>query len=230
MASSDAGPDVISSSPYPNISLLLTGGHTQIYLIESINKIKLLGETLDDAMGEAFDKVAKLLKLPYPGGPSLEKKATKGNPSTYELPHPLKKNKDLNFSFSGIKTAVSLIVNKQKKIDDKFIENMSASFQKKITDILECKIHLVMQHLTKNNIKISQLSLVGGVAANKYILNTIEKTTKKYNCNIIMPPNYMLSDNAAMIAWACIQKKLNKNNSDIFFKPDPKLSIKTSNI
>ena len=107
---------------------------------------------------------------------------------------------------------------------------MSASFQKKIADVLENKIHLIMKYLTKNNIKISHLSLVGGVAANKHILNRIEKTAKKYNCDIVMPPNYMLSDNAAMIAWACIQKKLNENNSDLFFKPDPRLSIRFSNL
>ena len=100
---------------FPNLSILLTGGHTQIYLIKKPNDYKLLGETVDDAVGESFDKVAKLLGLKYPGGPKIEKFAQNGNINTYGLPHPLKNKKNINFSFSGIKTAVSLIVKDQKK-------------------------------------------------------------------------------------------------------------------
>ena len=114
---------------YPYIAFLLTGGHTQIYLIKSVNNYILLGRDLDDAVGEAFDKVAKLLKMPYPGGPEIENKAKSGNKSAFNLPHPLHKNKNLNFSFSGIKTAINLIVSKNKNIDEKFISDVAASFQ-----------------------------------------------------------------------------------------------------
>ena len=126
---------------YPFLSFLLTGGHTQIYLINSIDNYVLLGETLDDAIGEAFDKVAKLLSMPYPGGPEIEKIALEGNPFSFNLPEPLQKTKNLNFSFSGIKTAINLIVKKQKKIDKKFIADLSASFQYTLSKILNNKIN-----------------------------------------------------------------------------------------
>jgi len=210
---------------YPHICFLLTGGHTQIYLINSIENYKLLGETLDDAIGEAFDKVAKLLQMEYPGGPEIEKKAKKGNKLSFNLPHPLGKKKDLNFSFSGIKTAVNLIVKKQKNINNSFVENLSASFQHKVSEILEDKLDLTMDYLKTSKINISQISLVGGVAANKYICNNFKKIAHNYNCSIVMPPNYMLSDNAAMVGWACIQKSSKKLVSDILFKPDPRLAI-----
>lgn len=212
---------------FPYISFLLTGGHTQIYLIKSINSYELLGETIDDAIGEAFDKVAKLIGLPYPGGPFLEEKALKGNIEAFKLPQPMSDKKNLNFSFSGIKTAVNLIVQKNEKIkrEDIFISNVSASFQKTVTEILKNKIDIVLNQLAKRNILINQISLVGGVASNKYILNEITHKVKKNNINIIMPPKYMLSDNAAMIAWACIKKYSSKVVSDINFKVDPRLKI-----
>ena len=112
----------------------------QIYLIKKPDNFKLLGETVDDAVGESFDKVAKLLDLSYPGGPEIEKFAQNGNINTYELPHPLKNKKNINFSFSGIKTAVSLIVKNQKKITQKFKEDMAASFQNKVIEIIINKI------------------------------------------------------------------------------------------
>jgi len=131
---------------YPYIAFLLTGGHTQIYLIKSINNYILLGETLDDAVGEAFDKVAKLLKMPYPGGPEIENKAKSGNKSAFDLPHPLHKNKGLNFSFSGIKTAINLIVSKNKNIDEKFISDIAASFQEIVIKIIESKFLLTLEY------------------------------------------------------------------------------------
>ena len=209
----------------PHIAFLLTGGHTQIYLINSVGKYKLLGETLDDAIGEAFDKVAKLLKMPYPGGPEIEKKAKKGDEKSFELPHPLKQKKSLNFSFSGIKTAVNLIVKKQNKIDEKFKYDISASFQKTIMDIIEFKINLSIKYLKNQNINISQISLVGGVASNQYIYKKVKKIANNYSCSVVVPPKYMLSDNAAMIGWACIQKYQKEPISDLYFEENPRLQI-----
>jgi len=210
---------------YPYICFLLTGGHTQLYLIRDINKYEMLGETLDDAIGEAFDKVAKLLGQSYPGGPIIEKKAKKGDDKYFDLPHPLNKKNNLNFSFSGIKTAVNLIVKKNNNIDEKFINNMSASFQKKISDILENKLHSVMIYLEQEKIKVSQISIVGGVASNKNIFYRMEKKAKDYNCSVILPPDFMFSDNAAMIAWVAMNKYTKKFNSDLLSKPNPRLSI-----
>ena len=221
-------PTFNNNMKFPYLCFLLTGGHTQIYLVKSIGNYTLLGETLDDALGEAFDKVAKLLKLPYPGGPEIEKNARGGDIFLHNLPHPLEKNKNLNFSFSGIKTAVNLIVKNEKKIKETFIKNMSASFQNKVADILDNKFKLTMEYLNKSNIKISQLSLVGGVASNKFIYRKIKDTAKNYQCNIKMPPEYMLSDNAAMIGWACVKKYKNGFKPDLLFKPNPRLSINSN--
>ena len=218
-------PTFNNSIKYPSVCFLLTGGHTQIYLVNSINNYVLLGETLDDAIGEAFDKIAKLIKLPYPGGPEIEKKAKKGDILSYNLPHPLEKNRNLNFSFSGIKTAVNLIVKKEKNITIDFIENLSASFQNKVAEILETKLKLTMEYLKNSKINISQISLVGGVAANKYIYKKLKKTANNYECNIILPPKFMLSDNAAMIGWTSIKKYNNSFTSDILFEPNPRLSL-----
>ena len=210
---------------YPFLCFLLTGGHTQIYLVKAINEYKLIGESLDDAIGEAFDKVAKLIGMGYPGGAEIEKLSKYGDENSINLPHPLKKNRDLNFSFSGIKTAISLIVKKQKTINNKFKYNLSASFQKKIKEILENKFLLSLEYLDGNNICIKQVALVGGVAANQYIHKKIKDLSLKKNVNIIVPPNNMLSDNAAMIGWACLQKLKIKKIDDLFFKENPRLSI-----
>ena len=210
---------------YPFLSFLLTGGHTQIYLINSIGNYVLMGETLDDAIGEAFDKVAKLLSMPYPGGPEIEKIAQGGNPLSFNLPEPLQKSKNLNFSFSGIKTAVNLIVKKENKVDEKFIADLSASFQYTLSKILNNKIKIALSILKNKNIKISQIALVGGVARNNYLRESIKKNASDAGCQIITPPEYMLSDNAAMIGWACIQKFNIHNKSNLYFKANPRLSV-----
>ena len=211
---------------YPFVTLLLTGGHTQIYLVKSVTQFELLGETLDDAIGEAFDKVAKLLGMKYPGGPNMEKKAEKGNENFFNLPIPLKKEKNLSFSFSGIKTAINLIVKNNKNFDQKFAEDMSASFQKTVVNILINKINLTLEFLLKKKIKINQIALVGGVAANNYIYHKIENNIKNKEHTLIKPPRFMLSDNAAMIAWAALQKKPIKEYENINFDANPRLKIK----
>ncbi|MDC0226841.1 tRNA (adenosine(37)-N6)-threonylcarbamoyltransferase complex transferase subunit TsaD [Alphaproteobacteria bacterium] len=213
---------------FPYICFLLTGGHTQIYLVHSINNYELLGETLDDAIGEAFDKTAKLLNLAYPGGPEIEKKAIKGSNYAYKLPEPLSKNKDLNFSFSGIKTAVNLYVKKERK---KNISNdMAASFQYTVTNVLEKKLLLTIKLLQDKKIKFTDVCLVGGVAANKYIFNRLEDVVKKKFLKLNLPPKDMLSDNAAMIGWACLQKYSIRPISDYYFKENPRLKIYKNNI
>ena len=209
----------------PHLSFLLTGGHTQIYLVKNVEKYSLLGETLDDAIGEAFDKVSKLLGMNYPGGPEIENAAKNGDNMAFDLPHPLKDSKELNFSFSGIKTAISLIVKNKRIIDEELKSNISASFQNIVTDILIKKFNMTLKYLKNKNVNITQISLVGGVAANKFIYNKLEKECLKNNIEIILPPKNMLSDNAAMIGWACIKKLYNKNINDLYFKENPRLTL-----
>lgn len=207
---------------FPHLCLLITGGHTQIYFLEDLNNIKLIGETIDDAVGEAFDKVAKILGLPYPGGHEIEKKALNGNENSFNLPQPLIKEDNLKFSFSGLKTSINLMV-KKNVVDDDFINNISASFQKCIKNILITKIDRAIKKLgIKENTKFS-ISVVGGVANNNYLRKNLENLGTKKDIKFIYPPKYMMSDNAAMVAWATILK--HSKNYNYNFKPNPRLAI-----
>ena len=207
---------------FPHLSLLITGGHTQIYFLKNYNDIELIGETIDDAVGEAFDKVAKILGLSYPGGPEIEKKALEGNENSFKLPEPLTNKDNYDFSFSGLKTSVNLVA-KKNIINNRFIKDMSASFQKSVSNILTLKLNRAIKKLYKNNNKNLSVSVVGGVANNNYIKKCFKKIEKKEAIEFIYPPKYMMNDNAAMIAWATILKY--KNNHDVNFKPNPRLTI-----
>ena len=206
---------------YPNISLLVTGGHTQIYLLKNEKKIYLLGETVDDAVGETFDKVAKIIGLQYPGGPEIEKKALKGNELLYKLPIPMLKDRSLNMSFSGIKTAVHFLT-KKNILNDIFISDISASFQNCISKILIEKLNSSLIFLKNKSIDIKSISVVGGVSNNNYLKDKITDFSKDKNIKLLYPIPSMMSDNAAMIAWAGILKE---KENDIFFKVDPRLEI-----
>mgnify|MGYP001307347125 CR=1 FL=1 len=219
-------PEFSTTMNFPNLTLLLTGGHTQIYLVKSIGEYKLLGETVDDAIGESFDKVGKLIGLGYPGGPLVEKLAKNGNFEAYDLPHPLEFEKNFNFSFSGIKTAVSLLVKNQIKLNKKIKSNIAASFQKKIIEILIKKTELALEYLRKQKYDIKDMAIVGGVAANKSIKESLKKFSQINNHRLIFPPLELCGDNAAMIAWACLQHHKMGIKPDLEFKPNPRLSIK----
>lgn len=190
---------------------------------------QLLGETIDDAIGESFDKVAKLLGLGYPGGPLIEKLSISGKSDAYALPHPLEFKKNLNFSFSGIKTAVSLIVKKQKKIDDQIIKNIAASFQSKIIEILTKRTVLALNILKDKNLNIKDIAIVGGVAANKKIYQAFESLIQNYSYRLICPPLELCGDNAAMIAWTCFRRYKNNMKPDLEFNADPRLNISEKN-
>ena len=208
---------------YPHLVLLLTGGHTQYYLLEDNNTIKLLGESVDDAVGEVFDKAAKLMGMSYPGGAEIEKNALLGDENFFKLPRPLINDETLNFSFSGIKTHINILI-KKNHADEKFKKNLCASFQKTILDILIKKTEKAVNILSNKNLNIEQISIVGGVINNKYIRDNFENHFEKYKIKILYPLKEMMSDNAAMIAWACF-KNLKKNNANINFKIDPRLKI-----
>ncbi len=208
---------------YPHLVLLLTGGHTQIYLMNNDEEINLLGESVDDAIGEAFDKTAKLLGLNYPGGSEIEMRAKEGNENFYTMPKPLINENNFNFSFSGIKTHVSLLRQKNR-LDENFIKNIAASFQKTISDIIITKLKNGLKILSKRNVYIKSVSIVGGVANNQYIRSKLENFIDQENIKLYYPIKEMMSDNAAMIAWACI-KNYTKKKHDIFFRPRPKMKV-----
>ncbi len=208
---------------FPSLIVLLTGGHTQVYLMNDENHIKLLGQSIDDAIGEAFDKTAKLIGLSYPGGAEIEIEAQDGDENRFILPKPLVKEKNFDFSFSGIKTYINLLT-KKNKIDKKFIKDLSACFQKNITEILIEKLERGLKRLELDKQYVKSISVVGGVSNNKYIKNKIENFFVNKNIEIYYPLKEMMTDNAAMIAWACF-KNYNINKHDIYFKPQPKLSV-----
>jgi N6-L-threonylcarbamoyladenine synthase len=176
------------------IALLVSGGHTEINLMDGHLNYKRLGSTLDDAAGEAFDKVARLLGLPYPGGPSIQKAAMNGNPNAYNFPR-AGLDGSLNFSFSGLKTAVLRMVRELEKSRSRLpVEDLAASFQQAVVDVLFQKtIQAARQHKVKNII------VAGGVSANQLLRDTFLGQT---NFNIFIPPFKYCTDNAAMIAAA----------------------------
>ena len=171
---------------FPSLILLLTGGHTQVYLMEDERKIELLGQSVDDAIGEAFDKTAKLLGLSYPGGAEIEREAMDGDEDKFILPKPLVNEKNFNFSFSGIKTHINLLT-KKNKINKKFIKDLSASFQKSITELLIKKIARGLDRLKLEKKDIKSISVVGGVSNNKYMKNKIENYFFNKNIEIYYP-------------------------------------------
>ncbi|CAM3101703.1 tRNA (adenosine(37)-N6)-threonylcarbamoyltransferase complex transferase subunit TsaD [Streptobacillus felis] len=189
----------------PMLTLVASGGHTSLYLINENKELNLLGETLDDAIGEAYDKVARILGFEYPGGPLLEKLAFMGN-NSIEIPTPQVSGYD--FSFSGIKTFITNYINKKKmKGEDFSKEDVAKAFQDKVIEVLVAKLSTAAK---ENNIK--SLSVVGGVSANKAIREAIVKSDNFKDIDIIFPKFEYCTDNAAMIAAACYHKNLKEEN------------------
>lgn len=190
---------------FPYLMLLVSGGHCQILVVEKIGVYHKLGGTLDDAVGESFDKVAKMLGLDYPGGPIIEKLSLTGNPNKYDLPKPMKGREGCDFSFSGLKTAVRLIIEKTELTPEN-IADICASFQRTIAEILLDRLNNAIEITKKSHPKIKQLIIAGGVAANQYLLKEIQISLEKHNLETISPPIKLCTDNAAMIAWAGIER------------------------
>lgn len=186
----------------PFIALLVSGGHTQLMKVETIGSYELLGESVDDAGGEAFDKTAKLLDLGYPGGPIVSKMAQSGTPKKYVLPRPMLHSGDFNFSFSGLKTAVLNLVEQTKKqsngiLSDQDKSDICLAFQEAIVEVLTKK---ATQALKKHGIK--ELVIAGGVGANLQLRNQLDYLAKRQHFNVYYPPLHLCTDNGAMIALA----------------------------
>ena len=197
---------------FPFLCLTVSGGHTQIVLCESPLNMKILGETMDDAAGEAFDKTAKLLGLPYPGGPLIDQYAQEGDSKRFHFPEP--QIEGLNFSFSGVKTSILYFLQKQLKTDPDFIS-------KNINDICASVQHTIVGILTNKLKKASQetgiktICIAGGVAANKGLRKSIQDLSTKYKWNVHIPKMEYCTDNAAMIATTGYYKFLAKDFSSL---------------
>ena len=200
--------NLVEKMEFPLLALVVSGGHTELVLMEDDYKFKVLGRTLDDAIGEVYDKVAKVLDLPYPGGPNIEKYALQGTPS-YDLPKPMN-NDELNFSYSGLKSAVINLVHNEKQRGNELRKyDLAASFQTVAIDELVRKTELAI-----NQLGIERLIIAGGVTANKYLRGEMEKQEKKHNIKLTIPPMKYCTDNAAMIGCAAYPLYLKKDFTD----------------
>ena len=189
----------------PFLCLLISGGHSMIVDVIEKGSYQIIGQSQDDAVGEAFDKVAKLLDLPYPGGPYIEKIALNGDPETYDFPRPMIHSDNLDMSLSGLKTSVLYTVQKIDNLDEKVKSNIAASFQKAVSDLLIAK--------TTKAIKITDrkdLIVAGGVAANKFIRNEFKNIEEDLNIKVYYPDLKYCGDNAAMIAF--VGSKMSQKN------------------
>ena len=191
---------------FPYLLLLISGGHTQFLIVKDVNEYEQLGTTIDDALGEAFDKTAKMLDLGYPGGPNVEKFSKLGDKNFFKLPEPIINKAGCNLSFAGLKTAV---LRESKKIngENKLKYNLAASFQNTINKILYKKTKVAAQMFReKTKEKNFQLIVAGGVAANETIRKNLSSLSNEMNFKTIYPDLKFCGDNAAMIAWAGIQR------------------------
>ena len=205
--------------PFPYLLLLVSGGHCQFLSVENIGEYTQLGTTLDDALGEAFDKVAKMLGMDYPGGPLVEKAAKNGDATRLKLPRSLVGRKGCDFSFSGLKTAVRReIESLPSPLSEQDKNDLCASFQTCVGDILEDRLnHAIAKYEQTQNGK--RLVLAGGVAANQYIRARLEESCKKHGYTLFAPSIKLCTDNAAMIAWAGIERMQKGFISPLDFAP-----------
>ena len=213
-------PKLNSELSYPYLLLLISGGHTQYLNVQGLNKYKRLGTTIDDALGEAFDKTAKLLGIEFPGGPQIEVMAKKGNPKKYDLPKPIFNKGGCNLSFAGLKTSILKLSKTVKSEQEKF--DLAAYFQKTVEEILFKKTKIAFAEFEKiNNQKEKKFVVAGGVAANKSIRSMLINLCVENNYNSIFPPIELCGDNAAMIAMVGLERfKLNQfSNLDHPAKP-----------
>ncbi len=206
---------------FPFLCLTVSGGHTQIVRVDDFFKMEVIGETIDDAAGEAFDKVAKMLQLPYPGGPLVDKYAKEGNPDRFSFPHP--KVDELNFSFSGLKTSVLYFLQKELKTNPDFIteniKDICAGVQKTIVDILIGKL---LKAVEQTNIK--QIAIAGGVSANSGLRAALQSLTEK-DIKVFIPKFEYCTDNAAMIAITGYYSFLENHDFSKNYTPNARMKL-----
>ncbi|MFD0916564.1 tRNA (adenosine(37)-N6)-threonylcarbamoyltransferase complex transferase subunit TsaD [Pseudahrensia aquimaris] len=187
---------------FPYLLLLVSGGHTQILLVRGVGDYERWATTIDDALGEAFDKTAKLLGLPYPGGPQVEKAARKGDPKAFDFPRPLGGRETLDMSFSGLKTAVR----KAALAEPERVDDICASFQTAVGDVLADRLTRAFERFKQEYSRPAALIVAGGVAANAYLRARLQTITQGKDWRWIAPPPNLCTDNAAMIAWAGVER------------------------
>ena len=217
-------PKINSKLNYPYLLLLISGGHSQFLSVKGFGQYKRLGTTIDDALGEAFDKTAKLLGIEFPGGPQIEKFAEKGDPNKFQLPKPIFHKGGCNLSFAGLKTAILKITKNIKTDQEKY--DLAASFQKTIEEILLKKTSIAFNEFEKlNSLKEKIFVIAGGVAANKKIRSTLKNLSNDRGYSNIFPPLELCGDNAAMIAMVGLEKFKLQEFESLNFPAKPRWSL-----
>ena len=200
-----------AGTPFPFLLLLISGGHCQLMAAEAVGRYRIYGATIDDAIGEAFDKTAKLLGLPYPGGPQIERAAAGGNPRRFALPRPMLGREGADFSFSGLKTAIRHAVGdlktRQGELSAGDRADMAAAFQASVVEVLKDRIANAMRRF-REEFSGASLNLVaaGGVASNGPIRSALDSLAAREGFTLTLPPRGLCTDNAAMIAWAGVER------------------------
>lgn len=190
---------------FPYLLLLVSGGHTQILLVRGVGDYKRWATTIDDALGEAFDKTAKLLGLPYPGGPQVEQAARSGNAKAFQFPRPLAGRATLDMSFSGLKTAVRKAAQENSKARN-MTADICASFQAAVADVLEDRLGRAIEKFEATFGKPAALIVAGGVAANSLLRGRLQALCEDRSWRWVAPPHALCTDNAAMIAWVGVER------------------------
>lgn len=200
------GSDGDSQVDFPYLLMLASGGHCQILLVRGVGQYEMIGQTLDDSAGEAFDKVAKMLGLGYPGGPIVDARAKNGNPRAFAFPRPLCDKPGCDFSFSGIKTAARTFLDRaEKPLTDTYIDDFCASFQASVVDCIINRLQNAMKDARVRDANPKTLVVAGGVAKNSAIRSAMEDLARKNNIVFAAPPMNLCTDNGAMIAWAGLE-------------------------
>ena len=198
---------LIGSVGFPYLVLLASGGHTQILAVKGVGDYVRLGATMDDAIGEAFDKTAKLIGLPFPGGPAVEAAAKRGDPERFALPRPLVGRPNADFSLSGLKTAIRQTAESAAPLRPRDVDDLCASFQAAIVDVVEDRMRMGLK-LFRERLGMAPTAVVaaGGVAANAALRQALERLCGEVGLPMVAPPQKLCTDNGAMIAWAGIER------------------------
>lgn len=207
---------------FPYMLLLASGGHTQLLGVEDVGKYRRIGTTLDDAIGEAFDKVAKMLSLGFPGGPAVERAAETGNPQRFSLPRPMLGKPEPDFSLSGLKTAVRLAAEAIQPLKPRDIADLCASFQAAIVDCVVDRTRIGIRVFRRDIGSPTALVVAGGVGANRAIRQALQRSATESGLRLIIPPAALCTDNAAMIAWAGLERMKRGQSDGLDFAARPR--------
>ena len=207
---------------FPYLALLVSGGHTQLVAVRGVGDYRRLGSTVDDAAGEAFDKVAKMLGLPYPGGPQIEELAAQGDAHRFDFPRPMLGRGGADFSLSGLKTAVRMEILKIGTLSEQDAKDLAASFQAAIVDVIVDRVRGGIKMFTESEGRPQGLVIGGGVGANSAIRRALTRLCAESGLRFVSPPPNLCSDNGAMIAWAGLERLKRGFTDDLGFAPRPR--------